>query len=324
MKAIGNNFLVEPQKEDRTKSGIILDLKPKPKNIGVPVSIPSDDYDIGDNDLLFFKTSNVRPYGDGEVVPASEVVGIYKNGKTTIDNLVIPSNYVLVEITHDPSKVNVAGQELYIETKYNKEFHAPTYGVVRTLPNKLVCHAEAIHASDNFEEKRELASESMPWTTDIEIEVGDTVHFDYLQQSVCIRDKLVIFEGSKRYFLIHYSQLYAAERKGEIRMLNGFMAVSIKDVEKVQKIGSNGLLIVDPRPADKLKNFGEGRVEFVGTPNRQYVMWNVDERLIDISVGDEIVFKASKRSKFGQDMHINSEKLKGLYRVQKKDVHFVK
>jgi hypothetical protein len=323
MKPVGRNYILRPIVENN-KSGILF-LKGVQQNVAKVVSAPVGGNNWSWEDLVIY-TKTAPSHIDEEtiVVPASSIVAYYKGGVKDVKNLGILSNYVLVEITHDPSVIDLAGNEFFIDTSFKKEFHAPTYGVVRVLPNTLISHCKEVHKTNDIDVKRKFASESLPWETDMEISVGDTVHFDYLQQSVCVKDGLIIEQDGKTYFLIHYSQLYAAENGGQVWTLNGYMAVDIESEEKVDEIGSSGLITVNMKSADQRKIWGEGVVVHPGKPNRGYLLWDVDERDIPVGKGDRIVFKQTKRSKFGQDMHLRCQALKGLYRVQRKDVHFVK
>jgi len=139
--------------------------------------------------------------------------------------------------------------------------------------------------------------------------------------SVCEHHGHVHTEGDKSYFFVRYDQLYACENRGDLRLLNGYMALRLEETEKMQEKGSQGLIIVDLTAKDKRKKWGKGEIVYVGSPNGKYIDYpEIDECNINVKIGDIIEFKDSKRSKFGQDMHIKNKELKGLYRVQRKDM----
>lgn len=321
MKAVGRRYIIELLEEETTKSGILISLKAKEnKSLGKIVACP-DDKPFGNiGDIALFSRQTSRPI-DGKLYLLEEfdVIATYK-GDISIENMTIPINYVLIDITADTTKVEVAGIELTLETKFEKQYHAPTFGKVVKLPNELVCLADKIHKCD-LEEKKELAPYSLPWTTNCEIEVGDTVHFDYLTVDVCEHHGYIHKEGYKSYYLVRYDQLYACTNNCNLKLLNGYMAVRLEETEKVSEISPQGLVLVDLKPKDKRKKWGNGQVVYVGSPNGKYIDYpEIDESNINVNVGDIIEFKDSKRSKFGQDMHIKCEELKGLYRVQRKDM----
>lgn len=323
MKAIGRRYIVELLENETTKSGILISLKAKEnQSLGKIVSTPSINPYGNVGDIALFSRQTSRPIEDKlYLLEEFDIVCAYK-GEPTIENMTIPINYVLVDITADTTKVDVGGIELVLDTKFEKEYHAPTFGKVVKLPENLVCLADDIHAEPSFEAKKKKAAYSLPWTTRCEIAVEDTVHFDYLTVSVCEHHGHVHNEeGDKNYFFVRYDQLYAKENNGEITLLNGFMAVSIEETEKIQEKGSQGLIVVDLTAKDKRKKWGKGEIVYVGSPNGKYIDYpEIDECNINVKIGDVIEFKDSKRSKFGQDMHIKNKELKGLYRVQRKDL----
>ncbi len=322
MKAIGRRYIVELLEKETTKSGILISLKAKEnQSLGKIVSAPSINPYGNVGDIALFSRQTSRPIEDKlYLIEEFDIVCTY-NGEPTIENMTIPINYVLVDITADTTKVDVGGVELVLDTKFEKEYHAPTFGKVVKLPESLVCLAQDIHRDPDFEEKKKKAAYSLPWTTKCEILVEDTVHFDYLTVSVCEHHGHVHTEGDKSYFFVRYDQLYACENRGDLRLLNGYMAVRLEETEKVSENTQSGLVLVDLKPKDKRKKWGKGEIVYVGSPNGKYIDYpEIDECSIDVKIGDIIEFKDSKRSKFGQDMHIKNKELKGLYRVQRKDM----
>ena len=316
MKSARGKYIIKKIDHSRISSGLIILQKDVPKSIiGEIISCPDGSiYKQGDVVIVNKHLSN--PFGGiFSSVANNGIIAKYKNGSKNIEDIEIDRNYVLIKITADTSKIKVADTELFIDTSWKEQFHAPTFGEVVALPNRLV-----------FDKRKNvnggwLDGQSVPFKTDIEVEIGDTVHFHYNSTFNAKNYELLFSENKEEYFITEYQSLFFADKGDSVRMLNGYIAVDIpKDESNSGKL-SSGIILVDTRASDKAKSWGRGTVVFADTPNTDYLDWSgTDEREADIGVGDEIAFVASKMSKFGQDMHIGNDKMKGLYRLQRKDV----
>lgn len=127
----------------------------------------------------------------------------------TIENLRISENNVLVKLPDTyrmmlNNEIDIRG--ISIITKYEPSYYAPRYGTVAVIPNRL-----------------KFGIGGMSWKTDIEIQVGDTVWFNYL---VCLMalgrllnpvyrsDETRYYTcGEDIYVLLPYESLIVAKRE---------------------------------------------------------------------------------------------------------------
>jgi len=179
------------------------------------------------------------------------------------------------------------GTKLFIDTDWNPQHHAPRSGIVRGVPWKLYFNPKHPH-------------ESMKWKTTIEIEVGDTVFFDYSASVIALgklanpvlRDSEA--EVNSRYFtrddtlylVLDYSDLYAVEREGNIKPLNGHVFVSPLPEDRIK----TSLILPDHDLVKKKPNNQQrAEVMIVGSINGEYTSPKFNDA-IEIYEGDEVFF----------------------------------
>lgn len=196
-----------------------------------------------------------------------------------IGNWQIPSNSnnVIVEITErSEDKITEGGihvgfnpDVVYAEGDDSHEADvAESWGIVVGLPNKL------------YFNRKDTAS--MPWETEIEVRIGDTVWFSYFASVNC--DVLVC--GERRFFVISYRDLYAAKRDGEIIPLNGRCLCELIKVDYDSKLAEG---VVEHYEKNKV------RVKYLGAPNKNYFS-GINRRtyhndLIDVKEGDVVLLR---------------------------------
>ena len=133
----------------------------------------------------------------------------------SLDNFKPISNSVLLRINEKHDKLTYGTLTLINDTTYDIGKHAPNKGVVVKVPDKFVySKTPNINTSD--------------WDTDIEVEEGDLVYFDYLSGIECNK----IEHEDKLYYILPYHTLYISKRevydklnitKTEIIPLNGYV-----------------------------------------------------------------------------------------------------
>jgi len=180
------------------------------------------------------------------------------------------NNQVLVEVDFIPENGHVHKTESGLEIEfaggeYNESAHIARYGTVKLCPDRLV---------DKF--TGNFSSNSMDWTTEIEIVQNDVVYFGKMASA----NAIALEFKEKTYFLINYSELILRVRDGVVYPLNGYALLE----KKTEKTRIDGLILDFGDFHDK----ESGIVTYVGRKNERY--FGVDSVDADISVGDDVVF----------------------------------
>jgi co-chaperonin GroES (HSP10) len=319
IKSVGEKYILKKYEKNITDSGIIiLSSSPKRGNLAIVVSTPKNTkYNVGD--IVITNKSLVQTFGgEYQSVVESGIIAKYNTKDCKIIDCTIPRNYVLIKVTADTTEIKVADTKLYIDTTYQEQFHAPTFGEVVVCPDELIFNKDK-KANNGWKDPQ-----SMSHKTSLDIKKGDVVHFHYNCTFNAKNYELLFNEDGDDYLLTEYQNLFFADRQGEIIMLNGFISVDIpKDTSRSGE-SAGGIVMVDTRSSEKAKDWGKGIVKHIGTPNTDYLDWSgLDESSLDLKVGDSITFVSTKMSKFGQDMHIDNSAMKGLFRLQRKDILYV-
>lgn len=184
----------------------------------------------------------------------------------------IPSNHIAVELLRlEKDAVTKGG--IYagfledVTWEKDGESHpadiAAVIGRVVKLPDKLYYNEEDIH-------------NSFPWDTDIDLEIGDLVWFNFIE--TLNTNEIQI--GNKVLRFIPYQDVYAAKRKNkwlvdQVIMLNGYVLLEPIPLPSLSKL--------DHLSHDKVYT-DRGIVAYVGKPNRAYVNKNYSDNP-DIEVG---------------------------------------
>lgn len=209
-----------------------------------------------------------------------------------LDNGVIPSNTVLVEMTYTTEGIRskggiIIGFNRDVEYDDESDSHAANlaeiYATVYKCPPKLY-----YKRGDNL---------SMPWDVDMELQVGDRVWFNGLESSNAVE---VVCEGTT-YKLIPYQDIYCAKRstmenlrdffcdlvvfnegtlkREEVIMPNGYVLL-----ERVFLENKSKLAVSKQGEVDKTR----GIIRFIGRPPKEYQRKEYCD-IKDLEVGDMVL-----------------------------------
>jgi len=200
-----------------------------------------------------------------------------------LDNGVIPSNTVLVEMTYTTEGIKskggiVIGFNRDVEYDDESDSHAANlaeiYATVYKCPPKLY-----YKRGDNL---------SMQWDVDMELQKGDIVFFNGMESSNAVE---IICEGTI-YKLIPYQDIYCAKRLGkiwrgiggataeyEVIMLNGYVLL-----EQVYLENKSELAVSKQGEVDKTR----GIVRYVGRPPKEYQRKEYCD-IKDLEIGDMVL-----------------------------------
>ena len=210
-----------------------------------------------------------------------------------LDNGVIPSNTVLVEMTYTTEGIKSKGGiiigfntdwEFEDETDSHAGNLAEIYAKVYRCPPKLY-----------YERGDSL---SMPWDCNMELQVGDTVFFNAIESRNSVE---IVCEG-KTYKLLPYQDLYCAKRQVvpthkeifndlvifgelpppeyEVIMLNGYVLL-----ERVYLENVSPLAVSKDAGLDKTR----GIIRYVGSSPKEYQRKEYSD-IKDLEVGDMVLF----------------------------------
>lgn len=130
--------------------------------------------------------------------------------------IVLPKfNHVLVEPVGDPDVIKIGDFDFGIDTSYQESKHQVTRGIVRAVPDSL------------YFTKKPGSHATMPWLTDMELQVGDMVYYDYLT-AMNAKNPTSSTQFRVNGFdciWMKYNQIYCAVREEEIVPVNGYCLV---------------------------------------------------------------------------------------------------
>jgi co-chaperonin GroES (HSP10) len=148
----------------------------------------------------------------------------------------ILTNNVLVKPV-DPSKIiTLSGMEFYLDTRFEEQKNAPQAGIVIAVPERLTF-------------SNDMEKPSLSVKTEMELQVGDTVIFNY--NAVPHAKSTGMFIGDS--VLIAYDMIYCAVRDGQTICLSGSVIV-----EPESEVVKSNLYI--PSVAQNKKHKTLGRV----------------------------------------------------------------
>ena len=132
----------------------------------------------------------------------------------------IPKNHVLIEVDFLRHKKIAfkSGTEIIVDPTFHPQQHAQTSGIVKVVPEGL------------YYDKNDRGFESVEYLTDINIEVGDSVFFHYLQIDIAINQRRIIEEDGKFFIFIKHDSLFLSIRNEDVIMHNGWMLLEPVDV----------------------------------------------------------------------------------------------
>lgn len=197
-----------------------------------------------------------------------------------------------------------SGEKLYLDVRFEEYLNARTAGEVVAVPEKLVYNTDP----DRY---------SLEWDTDMELQVGDVIIYNYLAVKNSMHMKQFI---DHEVVCIPYDKIYVAIRGEEIICINGNILVEPEDefVDTFLHVPENA----------KIKSKQIGRVAYAGKPNRQYRAYVINFGIKSgdeaVNVGDRILFNWNDAIPIQPNAELRGEITRGLlYRMQHKDVHGV-
>jgi len=116
------------------------------------------------------------------------------------------NNNVLVRIDDRHDEITYGTLTLILDTSFEPGIHAENKGVIVKVPDKFVYSEKPL-------------PNTAEWDTDIEVEEGDLVWFDYLTGIECSKVEC----QEKLYYILPYHTLYVARRREEVVPLNGYV-----------------------------------------------------------------------------------------------------
>lgn len=193
------------------------------------------------------------------------------------------------------------GNKLYLANVFEEYLNARTAGIVVGLPDRL-------KFSDD------MYAVSMPWKTELELQEGDRVVFNYLADK---NSKGLGYFFEDGVMCVPYEQIYVAFRGDDMICLNGFIIVE-PDEDEIKTI-------LEVPEIAKSKSKIKGTVRYAGKPNQGYR----DELMekgrtspdYQINVGDRVMFHWTDAIPLQPNAELRGELTRKLmYRMQHKDV----
>lgn len=216
-------------------------------------------------------------------------------------------NRVMVKL--DPENefiITPSGTKLFVDTTFEPEKHVVRAGVVERIP-------------------RQLYFNDAPWTTDMEIKVGDRVYMYFLAIQNCLAPerKQYIREGQTVWIFIKYHNIYCVEREGKIIPINGYILVEPMEdpawIQQKEKMGKIGLDAPDLRGLSKT-DVTYGRIAYLGKPNISYKDDYKRDTECDVKQGDAIIMKKIRDIPVEYEYHAKIDGGRKLYRIQRHDI----
>lgn len=224
----------------------------------------------------------------------------------------------MVKLNRIPEEIKLkSGKKIYIDPNYEPEKHAAVTGHVIATP--LLIYSKSRY-------------DSMPWDTDMELEVGDYVIFYYLAAVNAFRKedpKWLKDEDGNLYVFVKYDNFYVAKRRvnnisplevDEIIPLNGYCIIEPVINEEYQKLEKkyNELELEVPKHLMKKFSYKYGIVKYLGKPNRSYRTADNDGG--DLKVGDKVIMRRIADIPLEYEYHATFDGRKKYFRVQRRHI----
>lgn len=230
-----------------------------------------------------------------------------------LDKIIVPYNYVLVKEIRKSDELHLkSGLKLFVDDTYEKEKHAPTYGLVVKSPEKLYFDME----------DEEL--DSVAYDVDIELKTGDICFFHYLCTLNCRKEinKLFFEDGDDTYYMIKYDSMFAGIRGEEIFGVNGYLLVEGVENEDRKMISKTGLVASDATLEESEKR---GIVKYTSGMVRNYFYdttgkFDTDE----VKSGDEVTFNRLNSIPLEYGLHRILGEGKPYFRMMRSDIISIK
>lgn len=276
-----------------------------------------------------------------------------------INNIKIPSNYVLVKPDADFNSIIIDGRDTGIilgDSADAKDFLADNYrdeaqdiatnsgqkksvtGTVIKVCQKLIFNGEKLTKQrQGFSNDMaymamlsKIRSESVVYDVPIEVKEGDKVVFDYVSHYECYQSGQYIETEDGDYFILKYDQLYAKYTKedgSDLYPLNGKVFVEALEREKEVVLGD--ILMVyteDNKSFDtvgyiKGKKLQIGQILASGCICKGYIDdLDMGDDTTKLNNGDYIAFKWAYATPFQSEMHQKFFPNKRVMVLNRKDV----
>lgn len=246
-----------------------------------------------------------------------------------LSNLKIKSNYVLIKPEKDIEQLKsgllvMAGKEDKQKQLANTEArHYNITGTVLIAPETLIYRGRQINelkdktngkfGDDDLKILQSLVNGSMEYKTEIEVQAGDKVWFDYLVHiNAHTQSRTIEVEGHGECILVEYSRLFIREREGKRIPINGWIFI-----KKVVAENKSMFLLADT--ANQIqKNVAE--VFQVGSPIEEYLSIKYSDHYFkNVKAGDKILYNERLATPLEYSIH-ETEGLESLYKIKRTDI----
>lgn len=188
---------------------------------------------------------------------------------------------------------------LKLDTSYEVQKHAPTSGIVISVPDQL-----------NYS-KNKLDRGVLAFNTTMDVLPGDRVIFGYNVFGNAISDGRFMND----LIFIKYDSLFCAIRNNRVIMLNGYVIVeAIED-------NINGDDFQVPDYMATVNSYTKGKILHVGKGNKEYRYYpHIGPDSDEFKPGQDVLFNMQYSIPLQYQMHSILDTKKELYRMQQKDI----
>lgn len=222
------------------------------------------------------------------------------------------NNYILVKLDPDNTSIKLkSGFQLYVDTSFDPEKHQVVTGTVYGIPSKL--------------EYSGTPNKGLPWLTDMEVKLGDKVVVYYLAIVNALKkeQQRYFFEGSDKYVLITYNNIFTVYGDGFVKPINGYVLIEPcsdpfleKTKERLKKLNLEWVKL----DTKSNTNVSFGIVRYMGKPNREYVDEGASDDGVDVKIGDTVVLRKVSDIPLQFNLHAKIDGGKVYYRAQRRKI----
>lgn len=256
-------------------------------------------------------------------------------------------NWVLLKPDEEMEKYHLNGKEtnIYVGRSYMKyvddldslDFeeketvdtfaqHWPISGKIIAVPNRLTFYGHDIHrfmnslsdegiTPDDLKMARSMSDDSNKFEGDVEVEVGDTVFFDFLVNIHTYENGYYFHTDIGTLFLVRYDELIGKMSDGVVTPLNDNIFFEWNKYTE-----RKGFLMPDHEIFDA-KGVQEGTVTHVGTVLPFMVKGaKLSECHCDYEVGEKIWFKPHECAMIESQLHLTIFGGKEIYTISRRHI----
>jgi len=191
-----------------------------------------------------------------------------------IQNIRPFANYVLVEPIVKTDEIEFGKLKLMFDNAFHREKYQPIVCRVVSIAKKLIYDPTKIPTveRDGSSSWRPRYENTMPWKIEKQVKCEDVVWINYypIVRAEDENDETVIvYSGDKKYYFIHYEDIYCVKRKNDVIMVNGYILVTPIPAEEnktVENLKKAGLFI--PTETQTIDKYGI--VAKIGIPVEEY------------------------------------------------------